>query len=176
MEFVPWWHGCQGLPRSAKAGDEIDSHPLNTKCLQRRNRQIQDNLHLVRPIARHYALQTGLEQDDLLQVGCLGLIKASNRFETKRGTTFPSFAKPHIRGAILLFLRDKVGVIRLPRAVEERAMRMLRNPEGCLNGSFTSTAASTTGWSSTMTWSTTPRRESNWSHVKKRGRGFEQCS
>ena len=133
MGSVPWWHGCQGLPRSAKAGDEIDSHPLNKKCLQRRNRQIQDNLHLVRPIARHYALQTGLDQDDLLQVGCLGLIKASNRFETKRGTTFPSFAKPHIRGTILHFLRDKVGVIRLPRAVEERAMRMLRNPEGCLN-------------------------------------------
>ena len=90
MESVPWWHGCQGLPRSAKAGDEIDSHPLNKKCLQRRNRQIQDNLHLVRPIARHNALQTGLEQDDLLQVGCLGLIKASNRFETKRGTISPA--------------------------------------------------------------------------------------
>ena len=73
--------------------------------------------------------QTGLESDDLLQVGCLGLIKAYNRYDAKRGAPFPSFAKPHIRGAILHFLRDRAGLIRLPRAVEERAMKMVRNPE-----------------------------------------------
>jgi RNA polymerase sigma-B factor len=103
---------------------------LDKTCLKRRNRQIQDNLHLVRPIARHYAQQTGLENDDLLQVGCLGLIKACNRYDARRGATFPSFAKPHIRGAILHFLRDRVGLIRLPRAVEERAMQMMRSSGG----------------------------------------------
>ena len=86
-------------------------------------------MHLVRPIALHYAQQTGLERDDLLQVGCLGLIKAYNRYEAQRGAPFPSFAKPHTRGAILHFLRDRAGLIRLPRAVEERAMKMVRNPE-----------------------------------------------
>ena len=106
------------------------NHPLDKTCLKRRNRQIQDNLHLVQPIARHYAQQTGLENDDLLQVGRLGLIKACNRYDTLRGANFPSFAKPHIRGAILHFLRDSVGLIRLPRAVEERAMRMMRSPGG----------------------------------------------
>ena len=114
---------------SAKAGDAANKHSLDKTCLKRRNRQIQDNLHLVRPIARHYAQQTGLESDDLLQVGCLGLIKAYSRYEAQRGTPFPSFAKPHIRGAILHFLRDRAGLIRLPRAVEERAMKMMRNPE-----------------------------------------------
>jgi RNA polymerase sigma-B factor len=103
---------------------------LDKTCLKRRNRQIQDNLHLVRPIARHYAQQTGLENDDLLQVGCLGLIKACNRYDARRGATFLSFAKPHIRGAILHFLRDGVGLIRLPRAVEERAMQMMRSSGG----------------------------------------------
>ena len=102
---------------------------MDKTCLKRRNRQIQGNLHLVQPIARHYAQQTGLESDDLLQVGCLGLIKAYNRYEAQRGAPFPSFAKPHIRGAILHFLRDRAGLIRLPRAVEERAMKMVRNPE-----------------------------------------------
>ncbi len=106
------------------------NHSLDKTCLKRRNRQIQDNLHLVRPIARHYAQQTGLENDDLLQVGCLGLIKACNRYDARRGATFPSFAKPHIRGAILHFLRDRVGLIRLPRAVEERAMQMMRSSGG----------------------------------------------
>ena len=103
---------------------------MDTTCLKRRNRQIQDNLHLVQPIARHYAQKTGLESDDLLQVGCLGLIKAYNRYDAQRGAPFPSFAKPHIRGAILHFLRDRVGLIRLPRAVEERAMQMVRSSEG----------------------------------------------
>ena len=115
---------------SAKAGDAANKHSLDKTCLKRRNRQIQDNLHLVRPIAHHYAQQTGLESDDLLQVGCLGLIKAYSRYEAQRGTPFPSFAKPHIRGAILHFLRDRAGLVRLPRALEERAMKMMRNPEG----------------------------------------------
>ena len=62
-------------------------------------------------------------------MGYLGLIKAYNRYEAQRGAPFPSFAKPHIRGAILHFLRDRAGLIRLPRAVEERAMKMVHNPE-----------------------------------------------
>ena len=107
---------------SAKAGDATHNHPLDKTCLKRRNRQIQDNLHLVQPIARHYAQKTGLESDDVLQVGCLGLIKAYNRYDAQRGALFPSFAKAHIRGAILHLLRDRVGLIRLPRSVEERAM------------------------------------------------------
>ena len=147
---------------SAKAGDATHNHPLDKTCLKRRNRQIQDNLHLVQPIARLYAQQTGLESDDLLQVGCLGLIKAYNRYDAQRGAPFPSFAKPHIRGAILHFLRDRVGLIRLPRAVEERAMQMMRSSEGsALSPAYaswlTTTAASSTGWNSTTTFSTTRR-------------------
>ena len=63
---------------------------MDKTCLKHRNRLIQDNLHLVQPIARHYAQQTGLESDDLLQVGCLGLIKAYNRYDAQRGAPFPS--------------------------------------------------------------------------------------
>lgn len=129
VETMPWWHGRHGFGRNAMAGEAHDMHPLNKHSIRHRNKQIQDNLHLVRPIARHYAQQTGQDHDDLLQVGCLGLIKASNRFEPQRGTSFSSFARAHIRGAILHFLRDKVGLIRLPRAVEERAMRVTKNPE-----------------------------------------------
>lgn len=106
---------------------------MNKACQTRRNRQVQDNLYLVKPIALHYAQQTGHDRDDLLQVGCLGLIKASNRFQPQRGTTFSSFAKPHIRGAILHFLRDGVGLIRLPRAVEEQAMRIKHGSEDDLS-------------------------------------------
>ena len=62
-------------------------------------------------------------------MGCLGLIKAYNRYDAQRGAPFPSCAKSHIRGAILHFLRDRVGLIRLPRAAEERAMQMVRSSE-----------------------------------------------
>ncbi len=62
-------------------------------------------------------------------MGCLGLIKAYNRYDAQRGALFPSFAKAHIRGAILHFLRYRVGVIRLPRALEELAMQMVRRSE-----------------------------------------------
>ena len=65
----------------AKAEESYQKHPLNKRHLQHRNRQIKDNLHLVRPIACHYARQTGIDQDDLIQVGCLGLIKASTRYD-----------------------------------------------------------------------------------------------
>jgi len=73
---------------SAKAGDATHNHALDKTCLKNRNRQIQDNLHLVRPIARDHAQQTGLESDDLLQLGCLGLIKAHNRYDAQRGLPF----------------------------------------------------------------------------------------
>ena len=58
---------------------------MDKTCLKRRNRQTQDNLHLVQPIALHYAQQTGLVNDDLLQLGRLGLIKACNRYDAQRG-------------------------------------------------------------------------------------------
>lgn len=106
---------------------------LNQHCLRRRNHQIQGHLHLVRPIARHYAHHTGLDRDDLLQVGCLGLIQASNRYDAERGTPFSSFAKPHIRGAILHFVRDRGGLIRIPRGVQERAIQALRQTDGGMN-------------------------------------------
>ena len=106
---------------------------LNQHCLRRRNRQIQGHLHLVRPIARHYAHHTGLDRDDLLQVGCLGLIQASHRYDAERGTPFSSFAKPHIRGAILHFVRDRGGLIRIPRGVQERAIQALRQTDGGMN-------------------------------------------
>ena len=62
---------CLGLLLCAKAGDATYNHALDKTCLKNQNRQIQDNLHVARPIARHYAQQTGLESDELLQVGVL---------------------------------------------------------------------------------------------------------
>ena len=69
----------------------------------------------------------------MTQVGCLGLIQASQRFEIKHGDSFPAFDKPHIRGAILHYLRDHMSLVRLPRGVEERAIKIRGKDERTLN-------------------------------------------
>ena len=89
---------------------------------QERNHRIQKYLSLVKPIARRFAYQSGCDCEDLIQVGCLGLIKASQRYKQTEENTFHVFAKFHIRGAILHCLRDSASLVRLPRRVEERAL------------------------------------------------------
>jgi len=84
-----------------------------------RNQRVRENLQLVTPIARHYAQRCGLDPDDLRQVGVMGLLKAADTFKTERCTPFKAFARPHIRGAILHYLRDKATVVRYPRQLQE---------------------------------------------------------
>ena len=100
---------------------------------QQRNHRIQKYLSLVQPIARRYSYQSGCDCDDLTQVGYLGLIQASQRFKLTHGNSFPAFAKPHIRGAILHYLRDHLSLVRLPRGVEERAIKIRGKEERTLN-------------------------------------------
>ena len=91
-----------------------------------RDRRIRATLDLVTPIALHYARTTRQDRDDLIQVGRLGLIKAAGLYKASAGVPFRAFARPHIRGAILHYLRDSVGLVRLPRRVQERAQQLLR--------------------------------------------------
>ena len=99
---------------------------------QERNLRIQQYLSLVHPIARRFAYRSGCDCDDLIQVGCLGLIKASQRFKQTEETSFHVFARSHIRGAILHYLRDSAGLVRLPRLVEERALLLREKKEPTL--------------------------------------------
>ena len=86
--------------------------------LIRRNARVEQHMQLVKPLARRYAAKSGQDPDDLLQVGLLGLLKAAERYEGQRDIPFSAFARPHIRGAILHYLRDKAAIIRLPRALQ----------------------------------------------------------
>jgi RNA polymerase sigma-B factor len=52
-------------------------------------------------------------------VGLLGLLRAAELYRSSEGTPFTAFARPHIRGAILHYLRDQAPVIRLPRRQQE---------------------------------------------------------
>ena len=85
---------------------------------KRRNTRVEHHMRLVEPLARRYARTSGQDRDDLQQVGLLGLLRAAERYEGQKDVPFSAFARPHIRGAILHYLRDKASIIRLPRAVQ----------------------------------------------------------
>jgi RNA polymerase sigma-B factor len=85
-----------------------------------------------RPLARDLALRyvyTDEPFDDLLQVACLGLIKAIDRFEPGRGTKFTSYAAPTILGELKRHFRDKGWALHVPRDLQELAMAVSRETE-----------------------------------------------
>jgi RNA polymerase sigma-B factor len=82
-------------------------------------------LPLARQLARRY--QRGGEQlDDLVQVASLGLLKAIDRFDPARETAFSSFAVPTILGELKRHFRDKGWSVRVPRDLQEMAVRVDR--------------------------------------------------
>jgi RNA polymerase sigma-B factor len=91
-----------------------------------RERLIELHLPLVRTLARRFR-RTGVEEDDLVQVGSIGLINAIDRFDLERGGELTAFAVPNIAGEIRRHLRDKVGAVRLPRGMQELQARIARS-------------------------------------------------
>jgi RNA polymerase sigma-B factor len=78
---------------------------------------------LARRLASRYA--GGAEPfDDLLQVASVGLIKAIDRYEPERGTTFSTFAVPTILGELKRHFRDRGWSIRVPREIQERILKV----------------------------------------------------
>lgn len=88
-----------------------------------RNQLVQMNLGLVRKESHRWVHNSGENFDDLLQVGCFGLIQAIERFDPTKGTAFSSFAVPYIRGEIQHYLRDKSPQVRIPRRWQELQRR-----------------------------------------------------
>ncbi|MDJ0553412.1 MAG: RNA polymerase sigma factor SigF [Microcoleaceae cyanobacterium MO_207.B10] len=80
-----------------------------------RNQLVKLNIGLVRKEVYHWLNRCTETYDDLLQVGCIGLIRAIERFDISKGRAFSSFATPYIRGEIQHYLRDKSPSLRIPR-------------------------------------------------------------
>src|SRR2546423_6154953 len=83
-----------------------------------RDQLVEVYLPLVQSFARRYS-RSADDYDDLYQVGCIGLIKAIDRFQVERGGELAAFAVPNIAGEIKRYLRDRGGSVRLPRRVLE---------------------------------------------------------
>jgi RNA polymerase sporulation-specific sigma factor len=80
------------------------------------------NLALVSSICKKF-LNRGYEYDDIFQIGCIGLVKAVNNFDTKFNVRFSTYAVPMIMGEIKRFLRDD-GIIKVSRSVKNTAKKL----------------------------------------------------
>ena len=90
----------------AKTGDKLAQSVL-----------VENNIGLVWSIVRRFQ-NRGHETDDLFQIGCIGLIKAINKFDISFEVKFSTYAVPMIIGEIKRFLRDD-GIIKVSRSLKE---------------------------------------------------------
>ncbi|MBR5746576.1 MAG: sigma-70 family RNA polymerase sigma factor, partial [Clostridia bacterium] len=89
-----------------------------------REELINGNLRLVLSIIQSFK-NRGENPDDLFQVGCIGLIKAVDHFNSSLGLHFVTYAYPMIVGELRRYLRDNSS-IRVPRSMRDLAYRALK--------------------------------------------------
>ena len=95
--------------------------------LKERSALAENNLGLVHTCAKKFCGK-GIEYDDLFQAGCLGLVKASNKFDESLGFAFSTYAIPSILGEIKRLFRDG-GTVKMSRSLKEQTRLALREQE-----------------------------------------------
>lgn len=94
---------------------------------QERNIVVCENMGLVHTCAKRFRGR-GVEYDDLVQAGCIGLIKAADGFEQERGLKFSTYAVPLILGEMKRLFRDG-GAVKISRPLKELSLRATRERE-----------------------------------------------
>lgn len=92
-----------------------------------RNQIVEENVGLVWSIVKRFAGR-GYDQEDIFQIGCIGLIKAIDRFDVQFQVKFSTYAVPMITGEIKRFLRDD-GMIKVSRTLKEQSYKVRRTAE-----------------------------------------------
>ncbi|AWZ06041.1 MULTISPECIES: SigB/SigF/SigG family RNA polymerase sigma factor [unclassified Streptomyces] len=97
-----------------------------------RNTLIEMNLSLVQFAARRFrtrVLGGGLDMDDIIQVGTIGLIKAIDRYDPEREVEFSTLALPYITGEIKRHFRDTTWAVHVPRRLQELRTELAKAQE-----------------------------------------------
>ena len=89
-----------------------------------KQRLVEGNLKLVLSVSQRF-LGRGENPDDLFQVGCIGLLKAIENFDTTKDVRFSTYGVPMIAGELRRYLRD-YSPIRVSRSVRDLAYRVLQ--------------------------------------------------
>ena len=92
-----------------------------------RERYIKGNLRLVLSVIKRFG-NSSENADDLFQIGCIGLMKAIDNFDTTLMVRFSTYAVPVISGEIKRFLRDD-GMVKVSRTLKENGIRIKRAAE-----------------------------------------------
>jgi len=104
------------LIRKAQEGDK-----------EAKERMISENLGLVHSIAKRFE-NRGCDREELFQTGCIGLIKAIEKFDLSLQLAFSTYAVPMIMGEIRRFLRDD-GMVKVSRTLKENGYKISRARE-----------------------------------------------
>ncbi|KGX86558.1 RNA polymerase sigma factor SigB [Pontibacillus litoralis] len=103
----------------------LRDHPSDEETQEKVVLQYQD---LVHSLAKKYS-KNSLIHEDLVQVGMLGLLAATRRYDPSFGKSFESFAIPTIIGEIKRFIRDKTWSVHVPRRIKELGPKIKRAVE-----------------------------------------------
>lgn len=111
-------------------GTEEEREALHRQLLEQsqagdrfaREAMIKNNMGLVWSIVRRFN-NRGYEQEDLFQIGSIGLMKAIDKFDASFSVKFSTYAVPMITGEIRRFLRDD-GMIKVSRSLKESGAKM----------------------------------------------------
>lgn len=92
-----------------------------------REKLIEENLGLVRHIVKRF-VGRGYDMEDLFQIGCIGLMKAIDKFDLRFEVRFSTYAVPMIQGEIKRFLRDD-GMVKVSRTLKENGWKVKQAAE-----------------------------------------------
>jgi RNA polymerase sigma-B factor len=90
-----------------------------------RDQLAEDMLPLARALAGRYAGR-GEPMDDLVQVACVGIMKAIEGFDLERDVRFSSYATPTVLGEIKRHFRDRTWAMRVPRGLQELQLEVAK--------------------------------------------------